>query len=338
MVRILLLISAFVGTIWLVQLLHRELIWVGVAFFLAVALDPAVSRLAKLLHTGRLIATTLVFAAFLALLVFLGVSLVPPLISQSEALVTQIPHLLQQIQNSHGYTGYLIQHFHLVDQAKAAQARVLSDLTAGSGTAIGVLVGFFSGLAATVTTLVIAFFMLLEGPHWITLGFRYIPVSEQSHFHRIATKMYRIVSGYVTGNLIVAALIGVSTAIVIAILGVPYAIPLGILTGLSTLVPVIGGGIGLIAVCGVAIFTSVSATIILAIYFTVYIFIDGHVLKPVIYGKTVDMSPLLVMIAIIFGTALAGIVGALISIPVAACLGVLLTELAEDYAPPAAHT
>ncbi len=71
-VRILLLITAFVGTIWLIQLLHRELIWVGVAFFLAVALDPAVSGLAKLLRTGRLIATTLVFTAFLALVAFLG--------------------------------------------------------------------------------------------------------------------------------------------------------------------------------------------------------------------------------------------------------------------------
>ncbi len=325
-VRILVLILVFVGGIWLVSKLRLELVWLGTAFFLAVALDPAVNGIKKVLRCGRLLATSIVFIIFLLLLAFLGASLVPPLVNQTVGLADQLPRFLQQAQDGHTTLGHFVQHYNLVQRAKTEQSKVISDIGHSSGTALGLIKSIFTDFAGIVTTLVLTFFMLLEGPHWITMGWKYVPVDEQSHFHRLSTKMYKIVAGYVTGNLIIAALIAVITAVLMAILQVPYSIPLGIFAGLCTIIPIIGGVLGLTAVCGVAIFTSTTAAVILAVYFLIYFFLDGHVLRPLVYGRTIEMSSLLVMISIVLGTALGGIIGALVAIPVVACIGVLLTD------------
>jgi predicted PurR-regulated permease PerM len=336
-VRTLLIITAFVGGIWLIFRLHRELIWIGVAFFLAVALDPPVTWIAKHSRGGRFLATAIVFIIFVAILSFVGASLVPPLVSQTEGLATQLPHFLERIQNSQTAGGRLIQHYDLVARAKQLQAHTLTDLTSGSGTALGIAYSVFNGVAATVTTLVLTFFMLLEGPRWATLGFRHVPVSEKSHYHRLSTKMYKIVAGYMTGNLIIAACVAILTAGFITLVGVPYAIPLGIFSGLTTLIPLIGILVALVVVCGVALFTSTTAALILAIYFIIYAFLDGHVLRPVVYGRTLQMSSLLVMVAIVLGTALDGLIGALVAIPLTACIGVLVSDLAADHDDPHPH-
>jgi predicted PurR-regulated permease PerM len=326
-VRTLLLITAFVVAVGLVNRLYRELIWIGVAFFLAVALDPAVTWIAKRSRGGRFLATSVVFIVFVAILGFLGASLVPPLISQTEALATQLPHFLEHAQSSQSAAGRLIQHYDLVNRAKALQASTLNDLSNNKGEALGIVYGIFSGLAATITTLVLTFFMLLEGPRWVTLGWRYVPIAEHSHYHKLTSKMYGIVAGYMTGNIIIAAIVAVITSGLITIVGVPFAIPLGILSGLSTLIPIIGALLAMVVVCGVALFTSTTAALILAIYFIIYSFLDGHVLRPMVYGRTLDMSSLLVMVAIVLGTALDGIIGALVAIPITACIGVLLSDL-----------
>lgn len=339
-VRVLMLVTAFVAGVWLVGQLHRELIWIGVAFFLAVALDPAVTWIAERSRGGRFLATTIVFILFVSILGFLGASLVPPLISQTEGLASQLPHFLEHTQNSNTAIGRLIQHYGLVARAKALQAHTLNDLSNGTGAAVGIVYSVFNGLAATITTLVLTFFMLLEGPRWVTLGWRYVPISEQSHYHRLTTKMYQIVSGYMTGNIIIAAIVAIITSGLITIVGVPYAIPLGILSGLSTLIPLIGALIAAVVVCGVALFTSTTAALILVVYFVIYTFLDGHVLRPIVYGRTLEMSSLLVMVAIVLGTALDGIIGALVAIPVAACIGVLLSDMvtrsneSHHHAPP----
>jgi predicted PurR-regulated permease PerM len=329
-VRVLMLITVFVAGIWLITKLEHELVWIGIAFFLAVALDPAVSGIAKLFRCGRLIATGIVSVVFVVLLGLLGASLLPPLVSQSQALVRELPSYLKQAENSHGTVGHIIHDYNLVARAKDLQSHLLSDITSATGTEVGVVLSVFNGLAALVTIFVLTFFMLLEGPRWVTWSGRQVPRGEQSQYHRITARMYKIVSGYVTGNLIIAAIMAVLTSVAIDLVGVPFAIPLGILSGLATLIPMIGGFLAMIVVCSVAVFTSVTAAIILLIYFGFYLVIDAHVLRPIVYSRTVQMSSLLVVIAIVLGTALDGVIGALVAIPVVACIGVVVTELMGD--------
>ena len=337
-VRILLLITAFMVGIWLLVHLQRELVWIGVAFFLAVALDPAVTWIAQVFRAGRLLATTFVFIIFLVVLGFLVASLVPPMVSQTEALANQLPHYLQDAENSQTYLGQAVIHYHLVDRAKEVQSQMLNHITTGGDTALGVLQSVFNGVAAIITILVLTFFMLLEGPRWVTRGWNYVPDADQSHYHRVTAKMYTIVAGYMTGNIIIALLSAVLASIMMGLLNISYAIPLGLFFGLSTLVPLVGGIFAALVICVVALFTSVSSAIILLVFFTIYQSIDGHVLRPLVFGKTIEMSPLLVIISIVLGTSLAGIVGALVAIPVVACLAVVLGELTGNPVTPPKQT
>ncbi|HEX7259888.1 MAG TPA: AI-2E family transporter, partial [Candidatus Saccharimonadia bacterium] len=166
-VRVLLLVLAFVGSIWLVTRVATPLVWVLVAIFLAVSLDPAVNGLMKALKVSRLWATGIVFALFVGFVSFMSASLVPPLVNQTQAFATQLPGLVQQAENSDTYLSRVISDYDLVNRAHDVQDDLIANITTGNGTALGIVVSIFSGLAAALTILTFTFFMLLEGPHWV---------------------------------------------------------------------------------------------------------------------------------------------------------------------------
>ncbi|HUC20125.1 MAG TPA: AI-2E family transporter, partial [Candidatus Polarisedimenticolaceae bacterium] len=142
-------------------------------------------------------------------------------------------------------------------------------------------------------------------------------------------RMYDIVAGYTNGNLLIAAGVGILTSVILVLFGIPYAIPLGIFSGLMTLIPIVGMVIASVVVGGVCLFTSVTAAIVVTSFLFVYTLIDGNIVRPLVFGKTIQMSPLMILVAILFGTALGGLVGALVAIPVTACLGVLLEQMVD---------
>ncbi len=326
-VRILFLIAAFMVGLATFHLIARELVWIGVAFFLAVSLDPAVHATSRHLKVGRVWATSIVFGVFLAFVGFLAATLVPPLVTQTETLVKELPGYLHNQAIADTNSGRLLQRYKVVDYVENAQDDIIAHITTGPGTALGILINIFSGITAVITILVFSFFMLLEGPRWLHLATRYVPRSEKPHLHRIAERMYGIVAGYTNGNLLIAGGVGIITAAILTVFGVPYAIPLGILSGFLTLLPVIGAVIAIVVVGGVAFFTSTPAALAVIGFLTFYTLIDGHIIRPLVFGKTIQMSPLAVMVSILIGTGLGGLIGALVAIPVAACLGVVIEEL-----------
>lgn len=329
-VRILFLIMAFVGVVWLADRLQTQLVWVAVAIFLAVSLDPAVNNIGKWLKIGRLWSTSIVFALFVAFISFLSASLVPPLINQTQAFASQLPDLVQQAEASDTYISHVIRDYNLVERAREVQDDLVKNLATGNGTALGILMGIFNGLAAILTILTFTFFMLLEGPRWIKVLGKYVPLTRRPRARHIATRMYDIVAGYTNGNLLIAAGVGILTSAILILFGVPYAIPLGIFSGIMTLIPIVGVVIGIAVIGGVALFTSVTAAIAITGFLFFYSLIDGNIVRPLVFGRTIQMSPLMILMAILFGTALGGLVGAIVAIPVTACLGVLF-EQAVDY-------
>ncbi len=329
-VRVLLLILAFVTTVWLAGKLSTPLVWVSVAVFLAVSLDPAVQALSRWLKSGRLLATSIVFALFVAFMSFMSASLIPPLINQTQAFASQLPDLVRDAEQSDTWVSSIIRDYDLVTRAHEVQDDLVANIATGNGTALGIVIGIFSGLTAVLTILTFTFFMLLEGPRWIKHLSRYIPPENRPRVKHIASRMYEIVAGYTNGNLLIALGVGIVTSALLILFGVPYAIPLGIFTGLMTLIPIVGMIIGIIVAGGVALFTSVTAAIVVAGFLFIYTLLDGNVVRPLVFGRTIQMSPLLILLAILFGTALGGLVGALVAIPVTACLGVLFEQL-MDY-------
>ena len=143
--------------------------------------------------------------------------------------------------------------------------------------------------------------------------------------HRIA----QTVSGYVTGNLLLSVIAGVSSTIALLILGVPFALALGLIVAILDLIPLAGATLAGILLTTVGLLTSVTAGIALLVFFVLYQQLENHVLQPLVYGRTVQLSPLVVLIAILIGTEVAGVLGALGAIPVAGTLQILLLDWLE---------
>jgi predicted PurR-regulated permease PerM len=181
-------------------------------------------------------------------------------------------------------------------------------------------------IAATVTIIFLTFFMLLEGGAWLERFFSLFPERSQKRWRAVGHDVYRTVGGYVTGNLLISVIAGVSVTIVLLIMGVPYAVALGLLVAVLDLIPLAGATVAGVIVVLVAFLHSVPAGIVLLVFIIAYQQLENHFLQPVIYGRTVELSPLVVLISVLVGAELAGILGALAAIPVAGSIQVIVRD------------
>jgi predicted PurR-regulated permease PerM len=180
---------------------------------------------------------------------------------------------------------------------------------------------------ATLTIVFMTFFMLLEGPDWMNRIYGVLPAKQEPRWRRIGHDVYRTVGGYVTGNLLISLIAGVASGLVIWIAGVPFAVALGLLVALLDLIPLAGATIAAVLVVLVAIASKgATAAIIIGVFFVIYQQLENHVIQPVVYGRTVQLSPLAVLVSVLIGAQIAGVLGALAAIPVAGTLQVVLLE------------
>jgi predicted PurR-regulated permease PerM len=168
--------------------------------------------------------------------------------------------------------------------------------------------------------------MLLEGPAWMERLYGVLPAGKQSRWRAIGHDIYRTIGGYVTGNLTISLIAGVVSTIVLLIVGVPYAVALGLLVAILDLIPLAGATIAAIVVTTVAFLDTTTSGVIVLVFFIVYQQLENHVLQPVVYGRTVQLSPLAVLISVLIGAELAGVIGALAAIPVAGAIQVILRD------------
>jgi predicted PurR-regulated permease PerM len=181
-------------------------------------------------------------------------------------------------------------------------------------------------VVAVVTIAFMTFFMLLEGPTWMERLYGLIPERSRDKWRGIGGDIYRTVGGYVTGNLLISVIAGTASTIVLLILGVPYAVALGLLVAILDLIPLAGATLAAIIVTTVAFIDRIPAGIVVLIFFVVYQQVENHILQPLVYGRTVQLSPLAVLISVLIGAQVAGILGALGAIPVAGAIQVLLVD------------
>lgn len=326
-IKVLSITTAFVVLLLVAYLVRRELLWIGTAFFLAVAVNPAVERLTKIMPKHkRGLAIALVFAVGVAVLLFVAVALVPPLVSQSEQLAGNLPHYAAQLEHGNSWIGQQIRGLDLQHLVRTSQDQIGHYLSSAGGSVFAILRALFSSFAAGVTILGLMVFMLIEGPGWLQRFWRLVPDKNRPHLQHLVSQMYEAVAGYVTGNLLTSLLAAMLVSIMLTIVHVPFAIPLGILVGLFDLLPLVGATIGAVLVVVVALFTSAAAAIIMGIFFIVYQQLENHLLQPVIYGRTVQMSPLTVLISVLIGAQLGGIIGAIVAIPVGASVQILVRD------------
>jgi predicted PurR-regulated permease PerM len=195
-----------------------------------------------------------------------------------------------------------------------------------SGAALSVTKSVITIIAATVTIVFLTFFMLLEGRAWVERVYSLFPERSQARWRKVGDDIYKTVGGYVTGNILISVIAGASATVVLLVMGVPYAVALGLLVAVLDLIPLAGATVAGVIVVLVAFLHSVPAGVVLAIFVIVYQQLENHFLQPVIYGRTVQLSPLAVLISVLVGAELAGILGALAAIPVAGSLQVIVRD------------
>jgi predicted PurR-regulated permease PerM len=168
--------------------------------------------------------------------------------------------------------------------------------------------------------------MLLEGPRWVERFYGLLPAHREARWRAIGQEVYRTVGGYVTGNLTISLIAGIVSTVVLSVVGVPYALALGLLVAILDLIPLAGATIAAILVSTVAFLDSTQSGVIVLVFFILYQQLENHVLQPVVYGRTVQLSPLAVLIAVLIGAELAGVIGALAAIPVAGTIQVVFLD------------
>jgi predicted PurR-regulated permease PerM len=323
-IGILIAVAAILKILWISR---HVVAWVFIAMFLALALNPAVDWLERRLGGRRGIATGVVFIAAIAAIAGIGALFIPTLVNQVNDFATKVPDYLDDLTKGRGRLGFLQTKYHLVDKARDALheggAKKLFGL---SGTAVALTKSVITAVLATVTIAFMTFFMLLEGPAWMERLYGLIPAKSQPRWRGIGRDIYRTVGGYVTGNLLISLIAGTATAIVLRATGVPYAIALGLIVAILDLIPLAGATIAAIIVGIVAFLHTIVAGIVVVVFFVIYQQVENHILQPVVYGRTVQLSPLAVLISVLIGAELAGVLGALAAIPVAGSLQVILRE------------
>ena len=263
----------------------------------------------------------------IAAIAAIGALFIPTLVDQVSGFARKVPDYLHDLTKGRGRLGFLQTKYHLVDKARTALheggAKKLFGLT---GTAVAITKSVITAVVATVTIVFMTFFMLLEGPSWVERLFGLMRPQSQKRWRAVGHDIYRTVGGYVTGNLLISLIAGVSTAIVLLIMGVPYWVALGLIVGILDLIPLAGATIAGIIIAVVAFLHSIPAGIVVVVFFVVYQQVENHLLQPVVYGRTVQLSPLVVLISVLIGAELAGVLGALAAIPVAGTLQVILVD------------
>jgi predicted PurR-regulated permease PerM len=331
------IIVAAIVMIEVVQAARGILIWIGVAIFLALALNPGVEWLLQHGVKRRGVAVAITFVGAILAIVALAATVIPTIVDQVNEFVEAVPGYVEDLTAGRGRLGFLEREYELTDRVREAiedggATRVLGL----SGTALAITKGVVTAVVATVTIAFLTLFMLLEGPRWVERFYALLPEDKQPRWRRIGHQIYRTVGGYVTGNLTISLIAGVVSTVVLSVVGVPYALALGLLVAILDLIPLAGATIAAVAVSTVAFLDSTQSGIIVLVFFVLYQQLENHVLQPVVYGRTVQLSPLAVLIAVLIGAELAGVIGALAAIPVAGTIQVVLVDwLAHRRPPPA---
>jgi predicted PurR-regulated permease PerM len=321
------IILAAIVMIEVVQAARSILIWIGVAIFLALALNPAVDWLMERGVRRRGLAVAIAFVGTILLIAALAATVVPTIITQVNEFIDAVPDYVEELAAGRGKLGFLEREYQITDRVREALSEGGATRVLGlSGTAVAVTKGVVTAVVATVTIAFLTLFMLLEGPKWVERFYTLLPEERQPRWRAIGGEIYRTVGGYVTGNLTISLIAGVVSTLVLLGVGVPYAVALGLVVAILDLIPLAGATIAAVLVTTVAFLDSTQSGIIVLVFFILYQQLENHVLQPIVYGRTVQLSPLAVLIAVLIGAELAGVIGALAAIPVAGAIQVILVD------------
>jgi predicted PurR-regulated permease PerM len=330
-VRTILAIFGLAIAVWavlhLVSVARHVLVWMAISLFLALAINPLVEVLQRNGLRRRSLATSAAMLLVLLALAGIGALFIPTLVDNVNKFVEAVPGYVDDLTKGRGRLGFLETKYHVVEKVREQVRNGGAKRLLGfSGAAVSITKSVINIVVGAITIAFLTFFMLLEGPNWIERFYELLPPESQPRWRKVGHDIYRQIGGYVTGNLLISLIAGGLTAVVLIALGVPFAVALGLVVALLDLIPLAGATIAAIIIGVVAFIHSIVAGIVVVVFFILYQQFENHVLQPVVYNRTVALSPLAILVSVLIGAEVAGILGALAAIPVAGAIQVLVAD------------
>jgi predicted PurR-regulated permease PerM len=309
---------------WAVSSADQELELIFLAFFIAVGLEPIVAFLVRR-GIRRGLAVAMVSLGTIGIVVgFLSIA-IPPLINEINDLIKLAPHYLETLNKRSSFLGHLNTKYHIVNHLqKALSGGGVSTVTSGVVGAGKLVLG---AITALVIVVALTIYFLADLPRVTSLCYRLVPFSRRARAGLLIDEMFARVGGYVLGNIITSVIAAVGTLIWLEIFSVPYALLLAVFVGFMDLIPIVGSTVAGIIVALVSLTVSVPVAIATGAYYLVYRQAEDYLITPKIMRRTVDVSGLVTVIAVLVGGTLLGIVGALIAIPIAAAIKLILEQV-----------
>jgi predicted PurR-regulated permease PerM len=324
-------IAALAGLTLVALYIARDAILIAyISVVLATGLGPFVHRIERAVPKGaralpRWFAILIIYLGVLFLATICGLLIVPPLIDQAQDLWQRAPQLIDQAQE------FLVQHrllnHHLTLEEAFRNAPGPGDTM---GTITSALTFAFGGILAIITILILTFYLLVDSDTLFAAFARLFPRGERPRVEEVAGKISRKVSAWLSGQLILAGVIGVTSAVGLYFLGVPYFYVLALVTAVGEMIPMVGPILSALPCLAVALTVSPQTTIFTALFLLAQQQLEAHVLVPKVMERQVGVSAVTVIIALLTGASLLGILGALLAVPTAAIIQVVIQELLDE--------
>jgi len=300
------------------------LVLIGLGMFIAIGLNPI---LVFLVHRGlsRGLAVAVVTLSFAIAVAAFVLAAVPPVSHEVETLVTNYPRYKAELASGRGWAGNLVAKLHLTSYFKGKSKLDITSMTGGVLGA-GKLVLSLGGATVSVVVLTLYFLIALPGVKrlWLSL----VPISRRQRVELLTEEVFDRVGGFMLGNLLTSVVAGVGSYVWLSAFGVPYALLLALFVALFDLIPMVGSTIAGLVVTAVALTKGFPVAIATGVFYIVYRLLEDYLLNPRVMKHTVKVSPGLTIIATLVGATLLGLVGALVAIPAAATIELLLQEVA----------
>ena len=326
--KVVLIVVGVLFSLYLIYRLRQPLTWVFLSIFLAVALSKPVNFLNR--YMKRSLAIMTVYLGLLATIVLLGFLLIPPIVNEVNDLADNAPKYAQDVRdyvNKNDNLRKLEEDYDITTKLQDEAAKLPSRLGGAAGTLKDVGFGIVNRIFALITILVLTAFLLGSGQRWVDSFVELQPPQRRERVRRVLSDMANAVSGYVGGALLVSFIDGAAAFILLTILGVPFAAPLAVLMGVMALIPLVGATIGAVIVGIVTAFNDFPTdTIVWTVYAIAYQQFENNVIQPQVQRRTLQLHPFIVLVSVLCGAALLGVLGALIAIPIAASIKILIED------------
>ena len=337
-IRTLALIAAAVVVMWALYLARDAVLLIYISGLLAAGFGPLVRAIEHqtLVPIGtsrmpRWVAILIIYLAIVGVIVTIGLLVVPPLVDQAQQLWNNLPSFIDRGETFLIEHGLLTQRITLMEAVKRAPGSGAGAV----GTVATAVTVAVTAVLASITVLILTFYVLVETDTLFSAFIRLFPREQRRRVREASWKITEKVSAWLSGQLILSAAIGGSSAVALYLFGLPYFYVLALISAVGEMIPVLGPVLAAIPAVLVALTVSTKTAVFVAIFFVAQQQTENHLLVPKIMEKQVGVSAVTVIAALLIGASLHGIVGAILAVPTAAVLQVVAQELlegAEDQA------